>query len=199
MYNLNKLTRIYEKYNITPNQFYVLYCIYRKDWDNLYKYVNSVSNKLDNEGRKITGFNVQDELLPLVEKGYLEDIFKGGKFEVIDMMVTPHFEDTIFIDSEQAGQELYDAYPQWIAVAGGKQIAKKGGDINGEYLGKDQMFELYAKKIGNNRELHESVIRATERGKEQGLINVTLRHYIYDELWGAYMELDDKADKFKSI
>lgn len=200
MYNLDKLTRIYEKFNITPNQFFVLYAVYKKDWDNLYRYVNNVSNKMNEEGKKITGFNVEEELFPLVEKGYLDNIFnKGHSFEVIDLMVTPHFADAIFIDTEQAGQELYDSFPQWINVNGGKQVAKKGGDINGVYFGKDQMLELYAKKIGNDRELHSKIIEATERGKEQGLINFTLRSYIYDEMWTSYMDLEDKTTKFTNI
>lgn len=197
MYDIKKLTNILIKYNITPNQFYILFCIYRKDWNNLHDYINNVSNKLNDEGRKITGFNMQDELKPLVKAGYLEHW--GKNFEVLDLMITPLFGDLLFIDSLQAGRELYDCYPQWIIVNNSQQVAKKGGDIGGIYYGQDQMFELYAKKIGNSREKHEEIIRATERGKERNLITVSLRNYIHDELWGAYMELDEAKTKFKNI
>ncbi len=159
--------------------------------------MNNVHNRLNEEGKKLTGFNVQEELIPLVDKGYLVDF--DNKFEIIDLMVTPHFEDMIFIDTQQAGQELFDVYPNWILVNGSKQVAKKGGDINGMYYGKDQMFELYSKKIGNDKVKHEAIMSATQRAKDQDLIGIALRNYIHDELWDAYMELEDKGDKYKSI
>jgi len=203
MYNAEKLTNIYVKYGITPNQFYVLYLIYSKDWNNLYRYKENVISKVtkNDKGESINlhGFDVEEELQPLIDKGYLEDPFTRGvsrsNFEIVDLMVTPTFSSKIFIDSWQAGEELWKLYPHFLEINGQKVVAKKGGEMNGKYYGKEELIELYSKKIGNSRDKHDWILRKTKLAIDQKVINFPIRNFIYDEMWEAFEELEDTGNK----
>ena len=149
MYNNEKFTSILIKYQITPNQFYILYSLFKKDWDNLFKYVNKVVVGINEKGIKKTGFSIEEELQPLIEKGLLVN-WGSNKFEVLDLALTDEFISTLFIDSEQAGIELFDVYPHWLIINGSKIIAKS--------CDKDAYILKYAKKINNDVLLHKTII-----------------------------------------
>ena len=189
--NIKKLNKILIKYQITPNQFYVLYLVYRKDWSSLHEYVNQVVRKLEQEGRKFSGFSLEDELEPLVEKGYLEHW--GKHFETLDLMVTPNFTELLFIDSEDAGDELFKTYPQWLSINGSKIVAKS--------CDMDLYKKRYADKISNDLILHNKIIVALKRAKDQNLINFKIANFIDGELWTALFENeeDEGTGRFKSI
>ena len=105
----------------------------------------------------------------------------------------------IFIDTEEAGLALFEAYPHFLNIGGQQVVAKKGGNINGVYYGKDELISLYAKKIGNDIVKHNSIIEAIEKAKQQNVINFTLRDFIYNELWDAFIDLEGRTSKTKMI
>lgn len=187
MYNNEKFTNILIKYQITPNQFYILYSLFKKDWDSLFKYVNKVVVGINEEGRKKTGFSIEEELQPLVEKGLIVNL-GNHKFEVLDLCLTNEFIENLFIDSEEAGIELFNAYPHWLIVNGSKVIAKS--------CDKDAYMLKYAKKINNDLVLHKSIIEDVKLANEQSLINFKISNFIDGELWTSLAEEVKKKSNF---
>lgn len=197
MYNPDKLTDIYVKYGLTPNQFYILHLTYRKDWNNLYKYKENVVSKVTENGKKLHGFDIEEELRPLVDKGYLVDW--GKKFEVLDLMVNPEFAEKLFVDTFEAGEELWKEYPHFLDINGQKVVAKKGGEINGKYYGKEELIQLYSTKIGNAKDKHQWIISKLKLAISQKIINFPLRNFIYDEMWEAFELLEDIGKGKKDV
>jgi hypothetical protein len=192
MFDSKKLTEVCIKYQITPNQFYVLYLVYNKDWESIIAYTQKVVRGFEENGNKITGFNVESELEPLVKKGYLMNWGTNNKFEYFDLALTPIFEEKIFVDTQVAGKELFDLYPHWLHVNGQRVIAKS--------CDKDLYMDKYAKKIGNSKDKHNKIIEDLKIAKEKDLINFKIANFIDGELWESLSDTgEDRIDKFKVI
>lgn len=186
--NHDKITKICTEYGIDIYQYWVLSLRLTEDWKNLDTYRNVFPIKFD-------------KILDLEVKGYIEpinDFIKQGHddLDMFDITPTGKVADSLFVEMDIAGNQLYTVYPKYITINGQSIVATKGETINGKYYDKDLLIETYSKKIGLNKELHNKVIEAVRIGKEKGCINFVLRSFILDELWENLFEiLKDHIDK----
>jgi len=96
-------------------------------------------------------------------------------------------------------EKLNKNYPDTTTIQGGTVILKKGEKIGNIYWGKDELIELYCKKIDNDRVLHMQIMDCIKRCKDKGIINFTLRSFIFDSLWETLLNLDMKKDYTSTI
>lgn len=178
------------KYDLdSVEEFLLAYCVYKKDYPTLKKYMDHKSFIFNNE-----------IIENLVKKGIIDcNKLNTDKIEFLDLYVTEEFSNQIFIDTLEAGEELYSVYPDTTTIQGGTVILKKGDKIGNFYWGKDELMELYCKKIDNDRSLHNQIIECIKRCKEKGIINFTLRSFIFDSSWESLMKLDMKKDYTSTI
>lgn len=157
------------KHKLTPNQFYYLMlrqmCFVDAD--------NAVRATLDyiNASKGFTKKELQD----LEDRGYLENHNEPGKYNVKYYLATEKFYDEIFADTNFAGEELWNAYPNDLIIDGKKCSAKTGD--------KEDLIKLYVtKKIKYNKNAHKKVLEALEKQKLEG-ITMGIEKWIRSEQW----------------
>ncbi len=198
IYESKKLVEICLQWSITPNQYMILYSIFRKDRV-LEEYV--IEYKAKNGFAPFTKTEIND----LVVKGYLvnnngvdEIYYKNDGLDIHNytskLELTEEFEDKFFMDSTIAGEELFASYPPFMNINGSQISLKKGGDINGKWFGRDYMIKYYAEYVGNDQALHDKIIATVKRVRSMGQLNMALRHFIEGHLWEDYFEIKDGSE-----
>lgn len=198
VYDSRELKNICIELGITPSQHFILYALYQNDRS---------LEEMVYEYKRLHGkspFSRKD-IEDLVEKGFLLNlngiddlIFEDtGSIQVgnysINLKVTPLFEKMFFVKTQVAGEELYEAYPGFITINGSQVPLKKGMEYNGQYLDKRKLIKIYAKKIGNDIVLHQRILNAVKRASEMKQLNVSIKHFIMDEMWNDYLKLEDNS------
>jgi hypothetical protein len=209
LFNTKKIVDICSKKKLTPNHLFYCYAIYRNDWELLYKAHYEMVVKI-NDNHKIKLFNTVEILQPLLDMGYLKPIsieeFKAmtgyDPFKWDKLQVTDKFVKELLIDYSEAGEELWEIYPNFITVNGNKVSTKKGGDYKGKYLSKEQLIELYLDKINYSVEQHKENLEGIKKAIKAEHSLPVIRSYIIDEMWESYNSLEEKAtkqDRFTAI
>lgn len=181
-----KIVDICQKYEITSEEFFLIHLLYRKDYLSFSKYLTKCKKS----------FYSNNELLALAEKGILkaepiEDAVRlNCKLEMLDLFLTEEFRNQYYKDTEEAGKELWEAYPNTAFIGGQDVILKKGEKIGAVYFDKDTLIKLYCEKIQNNLEVHKEIIAKIKANKD--IINFTIRAFIFDELWDS-LKVDAKS------
>ena len=171
MINTKKLTSLLIKYNLSPEEFYILDALYKKEHRALKDYIESRGN-----------FNIKI-LETLEEKEYIQYWGKDGTYNVTDILVTDKFYNNIYIDSEIAGDEFFKTYPSFISIDG-KMIMSKKCD-------RDLYVEKYCKDIGFDKERHIKIIEGLKIAKAKSLINMAIRNFIDSQMYDILEELHD--------
>ena len=174
MIDTKKLTKLLIKYNLNPEEFYVVDALCKKEYLSLKSYIES------------RGEFAIDILKTLEEKAYIEYWGKDGLYNIHDILVTDNFYNNIYIDEEIAGEEFFKAYPSFISIDG-KMIMSKKCD-------KDLYTEKYCKDIGFDKDRHEKIIKGLGIAKKKGLINMAIRNFIDSK---AYDILEELVDQYK--
>lgn len=180
IYEIDKYTDVLCKGKITPNQFYICWLLYTKDDVNLQKYINMKG-----------GLDTAD-LQDLIDKGFiLNSNPKALAFSTANLFVSLEFGELVLIESEDAWDELFNAYPAYLIVNQNK-IPAKTFTFTDERLAK----EAYTNILKKNKFLHKRIIEAVEKYKEQnsGYATIKLDKFITGKHW----EEIDKQDEQQS-
>lgn len=184
VYDIEKKTQILCEYKITPNQFYFLWILLKKRYDLLYKYLEESitaqemqeaidlkkkTGKLSPTSHSIT-FNELDDLK---KKGYVKIVSKTAGPELDMYEVTEKFYKKLFINTNMAGEELWENYPPFLYI-NGSRVSARGAD-------KEKLIESYSKKIKNNIELHNQVIEIVKTNKD--ILNMGIDKFVNTEYW----------------
>ena len=151
------------------------------------EYLEFINILLDQLGRgKFSKESVQE----MIDKDIIDGRFIGSLDDLnfANIYVTDNFREAYYIDSNTAGEELWEAYPNTTVIDGRSVILKKGEKIGDTYWDKDALIQMYSRKIGSSKELHESIVSKVKKAKELGVLNFTIRSFIFDSL---YESLDD--------
>lgn len=151
------------------------------------EYLEFIKIILDQLGK---GKFSKDSVQEMIDKGIIDGRFikTPDDLNFANIYLTDEFQEAYYVDSNTAGEELWDAYPNTTIIDGRSVILKKGEKIGDTYWDKDALILMYSKKIGSNKELHQSIVSKIRKAKELGVLNFTLRSFIFDEMWGS---LDD--------
>lgn len=160
------------KHKLTPNQFMFCYLKASYDMPSFRKYIKEV------------GFFKMEEIKDLIAKGYVEDFNTEGRDYVDSYLVTPKFTKEIFIETEQAGEELWKAFPPFIHINSTRVSARS--------CDKEVLIKSYCKKIKNNKNIHEEVLSLLKQAVERNEIKMGIEKWVGSEQWNILKELYNK-------
>ena len=205
MFKINEIIDTCVKRKISPNQLLYLYSMYKGKWADIYKYLMEVKclsyedlQYLEEEGYIINWKNNKTKELKWEHSSL--DYF--DKFEVTDK-----FKRLLFIDSTEAGEELFEIYPKFVTVGDKKVPTLKGDYYNGKpigrtgqiYYGKDELVELYGVKINNNYLQHQENIEGIKKAIKCGVMLPIIRSYIIDEMWLSINTLKESEEVYNNV
>lgn len=186
--NIERYINFLCDYEITSEDFLFLYALFLEEGSLLVKYVEAVKGG-------IVGLT-RDRMEYLIERGYLVNYSRDSdpietRYAPEMFFVTDKFKNIIFLSDDEAGKELHRAYPSFLHI-NGQSIPAKACD-------KDEMFKVYARKIGNNIKTHKKVLEALEIYKSKGMINMGFEKFIRSEYWTSINEIEDTSSNTGSI
>ena len=165
-----------EKYNLTPTELFVVKVILLAQNENDYQPLQRIAQML--------------KLRPILESLREKEIIlkswklpkEGTKLDIEDIPFNKNFLKQFFRASFEMGEELFNAYPQFLTVQGvvfnARRVSKKYDDI-------ETAFAKYGKAIKYNDEQHQQIISDIKKGIEAGYNFTTLDDFICDRGWTA--------------
>lgn len=174
------------KHKLTQAEFLLLYCIYKsKDATDkelltlMQEYAKEFGVRKSSGGFSIlTPENKQE----LVDRGYLVKLNDQDKFG--SYKLGKIFLDN-FVDSLQAIQELYEAYPGFGLIQG-KQIPLKGGNLF-------ENAKMYWQLTGGVIEKHKQIVEAVRRAKGQNMLMMNITNFINSMSWTDLIAMQQKT------
>jgi hypothetical protein len=151
---------------MTPNQFMFCYMkhTYHIGGEKLLKrYFENV--------KRFQGEEIKD----LIKRGYVEDFNEPGKDFMDSYLITPKFVKAVFIDTDEAGEELWNTYPAYLMI-NSVRVAARSCD-------KEEIIERYAKIIKNNIKKHKEIIELLKKAIKRGEINMGIEKWVKSEQW----------------
>jgi hypothetical protein len=137
--------------------------IHTKNW--------TLMNKFNNE----TGGVPHAEYKDLVKKGMLIDYNKDGESFMDNCTIEDSVATTLFVEIDQAGQEMWEAYPNYLFVKG-VQMPSKSTD-------KVAVLEKYMDNIACNPVRHARVMELLAYAKTNGLITMGIDKWVRSAQW----------------
>lgn len=163
------------KLRISPNQFLICMLVHEKDVAATIKYYE------ENNLNRFSSKDVQE----LVSRGFLIRITKDEHYYNLDQfIVTDMFAGEFLIDNDEAGEELWNAYPNWMTFNNTKKTSAKSCD-------KDDLIEKYGKKIKSSKKRHQDVMSILKQYVEatNGNPAMGIEKFVSSEHWTALKEL----------
>jgi len=165
-----------ERYNLTPTELFVVKVILLAQNENEYEPLQRIAQLL----------KIRPILESLIEKEIILKSWKlpkeGTKLDIEDIPFNKNFLKQYFRASFEMGQELFEAYPQFLTVQGivfnARRVSKKYDDI-------ETAFAKYGKAIKYSNEQHQQIISDIKKGIEAGYNFTTLDDFICDRGWIA--------------
>lgn len=178
MFNIDNELCLLEKYKLTPTELFTVQVILLAKEENNYEPLKRFNETL-NGGLRL-------ELERLQSKGIIIQAYKipkpGSPFKPEDVEFNKNFLKQFFRASFEMGEELFNAYPQFITIQGvsfnARRVSKKFNDL-------EDAFAKYGKAIKYNDETHNSIIENIKTGIERGYNFTTLDDFICDRGWLA--------------
>jgi hypothetical protein len=151
------------KLKITPSQHFVLYNIHMKNWNGM--------NKFNRE----TGGIPHAEYKDLVDKGIILDGNKKGEWFLDVLLIKDSIATVLFVDIDQAGQELWERYPNCLYF-NGTSMPTKSTD-------KDVVLKKYMDNIACNPVRHERVMELLAYAVTNGMITMGIEKWVKSAQW----------------
>jgi hypothetical protein len=181
---VNLLTRL----KISPNQFLICWLVYEKDMASTIKYYQ------ENPKNR---FSIED-IEYLVENDFLLRLSKDKNNNNLDyFMTTPKFTENLIVDEDDAGDEIWDAYPSWLMVNNHKVSAKS--------CDKDDLKRKYSLKIKGSMKKHLQIMATLKEyvNRNNGLATMGIEKFVGSEQWNvleeAYKETPDGSDLMQNL
>lgn len=167
IYETEKYVDILVKLGITPNQFFICWVLYNRQYELLAKYIemNGVFKKEDIDGL------VNKDLILLT---------KAGSYDIGEMVVTQEFAEEMIIEPEEAWEQFFNTYPNMLVVNNIKYAAK-GLSISDELACVTKYTELLKK----NKYLHIRIVNAVEKWKKDnnGYATMKIDKFLTSKHW----------------
>src|SRR5437899_5885237 len=178
IYDINKYTEFLCRTKITPNQFYICYLLYNKEYSLLQQYINEV------------GLFKKQDLHNLIDKGFILNMNpKADVFNIIDLCVTLEFTEFMLVEPEEAVEEFFKEYPDQLVVNGIK-VPAKGLTFSDEA----ELKKRYIQIIKKNKFLHLDIINIVKDYKKNnnGYATMKIDKFVTSQYW---LVLQKKGDK----
>ena len=201
IYDAKRFHSIMKELDITPNQLY--FCVilmastfeekqqllehYTKAYGGFsYEEIDGLEEKdyIFNYGKNKEG-KATLLTIPVQEKKVVrKTVFSDAKY--LEMyMVTPTFRDKLYIDKEEAAEEMLLAYPSWITIDGKRQAIKIIPDRN-------EFYEYYNTITNGDIIKHKLIVEMFSKYRKyvnEGKFNgMGIRKALESKLWLAIQE-----------
>lgn len=180
MIETDKFSDLICKHKITPNQVYILWLLYTKDYTNIQKYI-------DAHGQFDT-----DDFIVLEDKNLILNTNPKGRYSTANICVTIEFvEERADKDPEDLWDEFFDVYPGHLIVNNNKIPAKTL-----KFEEEKGVKAAYIKAISKNKFMHQKILTATNKWKEanSGYATIKIDKFVIGKYWE---EIDKQEDDGK--
>lgn len=168
------------KNNLTIEQLMMLSMVRLKDFVDPKSWSNQYFNKI---GR----FSKERVLDPLLERNYMINLNQPGEYFPEFFVITDKGEE--MFATYMMGLEFWESYPRTLPLSNGSNFVSRAG------IDRDDLIELYLKKIEHDPKKHFDVMRRTkiyERMVKGGKINGhKIGTYVSECLWEV-VDLNDQ-------
>ena len=181
MIKTDKVNELICKYKITPNQVYILWLLYTKDWTNIQNYIDIHGS-----------FNTQD-FVELEEKSLIVNTNPEGRYSTAHLCVMLEFvEERADIDPEDLWEEFFDIYPGHLVVNGTKIPAKTL-----KFEEEKGVKAAYIKAISKNKFLHQNILVLTNKWKEAngGYATIKIDKFVIGRYWEEISKQENEQPK----
>jgi hypothetical protein len=122
---------------------------------------------------------------------------KGVDFTVDDIEFEDKFDEQYFKIANVGGKEVFDAYPHYLMLSGGKMVPIR--NFSKHFRNEDDLFFTYSKMIKHSRVTHERVLESLEFAKAHNLINYTIAEYVISRKWEDHIHAMDSGEIGKFV
>ena len=176
--NIDNEASILTKYNLNPNELYVIKCLLFMQEDES-KYLQSYLQLPES-----TRGNFRDILLSLQNKHLILSSFTiPSKEQSLDLSQIPfskNFLKDYYRSSFELGKELFEAYPQFGEI-NGKVISLRG--VASKFDSLEDAYRVYGKIIHYKEEVHKEIISLVNWAKNNNILNQSLASFIVNQGW----------------
>ena len=111
-----------------------------------------------------------EEIEKLIKLDYVIGFKTGTGYAIDQLILTQKFFDLMFVNTEDAFQEILDLYPDKMIIEG-HTVFTKAGDL-------DKVSNNYAKLIKNNLKKHEEMKELIKYAAERGLCKYKIENFL---------------------
>lgn len=176
--NIDNEASILTKYNLNPNELYVIKCLLFMQEDES-KYLQSYLQLPES-----TRGNFRDILLSLQNKHLILSSFtipsKGQSLYLSQIPFSKNFLKDYYRSSFELGKELFEAYPQFGEI-NGKVISLRG--VASKFDSLEDAYRVYGKIIHYKEEVHKEIISLVNWAKNNNILNQSLASFIVNQGW----------------
>lgn len=176
--NIDNEASILTKYNLNPNELYVIKCLLFMQEDES-KYLQSYLQLPES-----TRGNFRDILLSLQNKHLILSSFtipsKGQSLDLSQIPFNKNFLKDYYRSSFELGKELFEAYPQFGEI-NGKIISLRG--VASKFDSLEDAYRVYGKIIHYKEEVHKEIISLVNWAKNNNILNQSLASFIVNQGW----------------
>ena len=176
--NIDNEASILTKYNLNPNELYVIKCLLFMQEDES-KYLQSYLQLPES-----TRGNFRDILLSLQNKHLILSSFtipsKGQSLDLSQIPFSKNFLKDYYRSSFELGKELFEAYPQYGEI-NGKVISLRG--VASKFDSLEDAYRVYGKIIHYKEEVHKEIISLVNWAKNNNILNQSLASFIVNQGW----------------
>lgn len=176
--NIDNEASILTKYNLNPNELYVIKCLLFMQEDES-KYLQSYLQLPES-----TRGNFRNILLSLQNKHLILSSFtipsKGQSLDLSQIPFSKNFLKDYYRSSFELGKELFEAYPQFGEI-NGKVISLRG--VASKFDSLEDAYRVYGKIIHYKEEVHKEIISLVNWAKNNNILNQSLASFIVNQGW----------------
>ena len=184
--NLTEELGIMEKYNLCPNEvFLIRVLLLAKDENNsdyLVRYAQLDARK-----------SIRETLIELQNKSIILKSYKnppkGTPFDPNTVEFNQNVLKTFYNASFDMGIELFETYPMFTTI-NGCTVSLRG--ISKKFDSLEDFYKFYGKSIKWNPEIHANIINLLNWAKENTqFINMSLANFVIEQKWNELQVLKD--------
>ena len=188
-YSINDDLSFQEKYQITPNELFILKTLLllqedEQDIEYFQRFVQIPANK---EIFRSSLQSLQNKSLILKTYKIPE---QGKEFNPYDIPINKVLIKNMHKASFDLGQELFDVYPRYGTINGG-MVPLHG--VSKRFGSREEFYRFYSKIINWNPETHNKIIELIkwEQSNNIGFLNMTILSFVIDHRWEALQDIKD--------
>jgi hypothetical protein len=145
----------------------------------------------------------KETLQSLKDKNILAKSYKipkeGEDFDLEAIEWNNTFIKYYFKESQEAGMELWELYPDFLQINGGDKLLPAKNITRGGFLSLEAFFFEYGKGIKNDPILHKKVLESLKWAIENQLIGYMIPEYVITRKWNDHIKMMESGEVNKVI